>query len=160
MRQIPLTQGKVALVDDEDYARLAAHKWQAKRSYYSGSTLWYAQRTVQSRIVWMHREILGLTPGDRMETDHRNGDGLDNRRGNLRVATHSQNLANAKPRQGSRSGIRGVYRDKWDKKWRAQIAVDRRCIPLGHFATKEEAAEAYRRAAEHHFGDFAFHRRS
>ena len=94
MREIPLTQDKVALIDDEDYERIAAHKWCAIRD----RSQWYAARNTQrdgrNTTVRMHREILGLSLGDGMETDHRNGDGLDNRRDNLRVATHAQNQAN------------------------------------------------------------------
>lgn len=161
MREIPLTQGKVALVDDEDYELLSAHKWYAQRDHKWDR--WYALRHSRREgtrtIVRMHREILGLSPGDGMETDHRNGDGLDNRRDNLRVATHAQNGANRKPNRNSHSGVKGVCWHKRCGRWCARIRVGGAVVHLGYFATKEQAAEAYQHAAEQHFGDFAFHQR-
>lgn len=162
MREIPLTQGKVALVDDEDYERLAAFKWYAR--YRPDRDHWCAQRNIgtgsdKRTPISMHREILGLSPGDGLKTDHRNGDGLNNRRGNLRVATDSQNQANGKLRRTNCSGFRGVYWNKRRRAWHARIGMPGARQHLGYFNNPLDAADAYLRAAERHFGDFAFHRR-
>lgn len=162
MRGIPLTQGKVAIVDDEDYERLSSYKWCAWRR--SNCAPWYAVRDVllgdgKRATVRMHREILGLSPGRVPDVDHRNGDGLDNKRHNLRTATHSQNMANGRPHRDNHSGFKGVCWCRRDNKWRARIAVNRKEIHLGRFDTLEAAAGAYCLAAERHFGDFAYHRR-
>ena len=97
MREIPLTKNKVAVVDDEDYERIAQFKW---HSVCMGlyRKIWYAVRDARDgeqmeiERIYMHREIMGATPG--VEIDHRNGDGLDNRKQNLRPATHAQNIRN------------------------------------------------------------------
>ena len=102
----------------------------------------------------MHRLILGCGPGE--EVDHRNGNGLDNRRGNLRPATHALNQANVR-RVRAKSGFKGVSR--WvrpsPRPWRAHITVKGRMKFLGAFATPEEAARAYDAAARELFGEFA-----
>jgi hypothetical protein len=155
MRTIPLTQGKVAIVDDDDFERLNQFKWHALRN---GPRIWYAVRLVRpdpdgpQRAVLMHRLIIGNHSG---WTDHINGDGLDNRRSNLRVCTRSQNLANSKLRSDNTSGFKGVCRfavkRPTSKKWRAKLAGQL----VGNFHTKEEAAQAYNRAAKETYGEFA-----
>ena len=101
----------------------------------------------------MHREILNTPEG--LDTDHINGDGLDNRRENIRVSTKSQNQANRRNLQSNNtSGFKGV--DFHRGKWRAQIKVDGRKIDLGSFDTPDEASGAYLRSAHHHFGKFAY----
>lgn len=103
----------------------------------------------------MHRLILGTSVG--MEVDHVNGDGRDNRRVNLRLATHSQNMANQrKRRDGISSRYKGVWYERRRKRpWRAKIKVRGRQVNLGYFETEEEAAYAYNLAALEHFGGFA-----
>src|SRR5262245_15911057 len=104
MKQIPLTRGLFALVDDADFARLSQFKWNA----IPGKKTWYAVRASKRKRIWMHREVTGLL----CQIDHRNQNGLDNTRENLRAATHSQNHANQSKRRGSRSQYRGVC---WEK---------------------------------------------
>ena len=101
----------------------------------------------------MHRVILKTPKG--MDTDHRNGDGLDNRRCNLRICTKSQNSINRKMQSNNTSGYRGVYWHKRDKKWLAHIKIDGKKINFGYCSTKEQAAEAYNEAAKKHYGEFA-----
>ncbi len=152
MREIELTQGKVALVDDEDYAELSKHKWHAAKI----GKRWYASRNVGKRPyrrqVYMHRQILNPPPG--FECDHINGNGLDNRRCNLRVCTHSQNLQNQRIGGGA-SEFKGVHWYKRDKIWHAQIKHSGKRHHLGVFTDETDAARAYDTAAREHFGNFA-----
>ena len=146
-RSITLTHGKVALVDSADYDMLIGFKWRAIRIRHT----WYAHTYVGTGAEeFMHRLILGAGPGQRV--DHRNGDGLDNRRSNLRPTTNALNQANRR-RIRSKSGFKGVI---WrNGKWRAYITVDQRFVSLGSFATPEEAARTYDTAAREYFGEFA-----
>jgi hypothetical protein len=154
---IPLTQGKVALIDDCD-AHLAAFKWCAKRD--RDGRKWYAIRKAPrdggpGRRMWLHREVLGVTD-PKVEVDHKDGNGLDCRRHNLRAATTQQNQANRGVQANNTSGFKGVNWRKRDRKWRAQIRVSGRNRGLGHYATPEDAARAYDAAAREAFGEFAF----
>lgn len=89
------------------------------------------------------------------EIDHINNNGLDNRKKNLRFATHSQNLANARIRKRQASSYRGVYYSKEKKKWRVLIGIDYSIKFVGYFKTQEEAALAYNKKAKEIFGEFA-----
>lgn len=106
------------------------------------------------RIAWVLQTWEDL-PGD-VVIDHRNGDTTDNRWGNIRIGSQSQNLANSDHAEGS-SGIRGVIYDRAKKKWRAQISHKNKCVFLGNFDTPAEAAEARRAAEKRLFGEFTFH---
>ena len=156
MKTIPLTQGKVALVDDADYPALSIHKWHAFQSH----KLWYAGRrkTRTGPIVLMHRQILGLLAGDKRQTDHRDWDGLNNQRSNLRLATAVTNGQNSRRQRGA-SGFRGVrYESRFvlAKPWQAQIRLGNgRRVTLGLFATAEQAALTYDAAAHRYHGEFA-----
>jgi len=145
MCEIPLTQGKVALVDDEDYAYLSQFKWQTRKA----KNGWYARRWTSAKlgkrcIVGMHTEVMRCAPSTLV--DHEDGDGLNNQRANLRFATTAQNALNQPAR--SRSGYKGVRWAQDTGKWRAVIS-------LGSFATPEEAARVYDAAALIHHGEFA-----
>lgn len=150
MIEVPLTQGKVALIDDEDADEVLARKWHAKRSpntWYAGTNIWNGQRY---RWVSMHRFILDPPAG--LVTDHIDSDGLNNQRANLRICTHSQNLQNR--RAFGRSRFLGVAFDDSStasRPWAATIGYRR----IGRFRTEEEAAAAYDRAAKELYGEFA-----
>ena len=117
-KKIPLTQGKYAIVDDENYEWLSKHKWYAHRE---GNTFYALRHTKgkNRKTLRMHREILGVPEG--MEADHRSGDGLDNREINLRICTSQENRFNQRKQEGRSSNYKGVYWNKRDRKWYAQI---------------------------------------
>ena len=156
MKQIPLTQGKVALVDDADYEWLNQWKWCAMK----GHNTWYAARysspvNRKQRTIFMHREILGLKFGDPRQTDHRNHNGLANWRDNLRICNGTQNQYNRNPQKNHSSEYKGVSWHKRRHKWRARIFFDNHNIHLGYYASEVEAAKAYDKAAIEFFGEFA-----
>ncbi len=150
MKSIRLTRGVVALVDDADYARLSQRKWFARlcvgRLFYAASGRW-------PNTVHMHREILDA-PAE-LQVDHINGDGLDNRRCNLRLATRQQNIANALHRVPGPSGYFGVYWWPRTQKWKAAVGSRANRVHVGYFATAEEAALERDRVAIALYGKFA-----
>ena len=155
MAQIRLTQGKYAIVDDEYFDRLNGFKWCAhknRKTYYAvrNSKRQKGRRT----FICMHREILGLKTSDGKDTDHINGNGLDNRRVNLRPCTPSQNQHNRRSFCGT-SKYKGVSWHKRDKKWQAYIRLNGKLIHLGLFDSEIEAARAYDIKAKELFGEFA-----
>lgn len=149
MKTVQLTQGKVALVDDEDYQIVAHYKWHYAEGYARTDV---KREDGKYRSVSMHRLILSTPKG--METDHLNGDGLDNRRKNIRICTKGENLRNVGRRKNNSSGMKGVYRHR-DDKWVAQIRLHRKSYFLGVFSDKIEAAKAYNEAAKIYHGEFA-----
>lgn len=161
-REIQLTRGKVAIVDDEDYDRLHAFKWLAIENRKGG--VWYAARTISGRrkngtrkggrTILMHREILN-TFDRAIETDHINHNGLDNRRQNIRTASASNNRANLIKRKKRTSWYKGVSWDKTIKKWRATITHLGKHHFIGRFATENQAAVAYNKKADALFKEFA-----
>lgn len=152
MKTIPLTKGYSALVDDEDYERVAAVKWYAS---VHPRTI-YAQRDCHANgkrtAVCLHRFIMSAPQG--MWVDHINGDGLDNRKSNLRVCTPAENLRNQR-RPTGRSVFKGISFDAVNKKWRATIRVSGKRVFLGRFLDERSAAMAYDAAALLHHGAFA-----
>jgi hypothetical protein len=147
VRLVRLSGGQWAVVDAADYELVSAFPWRAVRV--TGGLV-YAETRLRGTREFMHRLIMECHPGE--QVDHRNGNGLDNRRRNLRFATHHSNAANRR-RVLSASGFKGVTRR--GERWRASIMVGKRFISLGSFATPEEAARAYDAAAIEHFGEFA-----
>ena len=147
MKEISLTQGKVVLVDDEIFEELNQFKWYAKKRW----NVFYAARNslkIQGnrRTILMHHEVIGRSPKG-FETDHRNGNGLDNQRHNLRHVTHRQNGQNLKNMRKS-SQFPGIYWQKAYQQWSAQIQVNGKDKWLGRFVSETEAFEAYKQAVE------------
>lgn len=151
MREIQLTKGKVAVVDDGDYEALAGYPWQAifvKK--------WYARRQEyrDGKVVrvYMHRQIAGTPKG--LQTDHIDGDTLNNRRANLRIVTPAQNSMNRAKTSGAKiSPYKGVFRH--NKKWRAEIRIAGAKYRSVVFDRPEDAALAYDNLARKHHGEFA-----
>jgi hypothetical protein len=152
VREIPLTQGKIALVDDEDYDRVMPFKWCAVLN----NRWWYAKRAVIVDNVYinlyLHRFILSADSS--VLIDHKNGDGLDCQKQNMREATKGQNCCNAKKSKNNTSGFKGVSRER--TKWLSQIKHDGVVFRLGLFDSQENAAKVYDAAAVFLFGDFAW----
>jgi hypothetical protein len=148
MREIPLTQGKIALVDDEDYELVSRYKWCASRQ----RNTWYAESRIDGKIVYMHKIVMGHDPEGR-QVDHRDGCGLMNVRRNLRFATRHQQRMNQGPRSDNTSGYKGVGRTRG--RWRAYSQFAGVDISLGVFDTPEDAARSYDAKARELFGDFA-----
>ncbi len=152
--EIPLTQGKWAIIDACDAEKVLQHKWYAHKDYHT----YYALTNIRKEdgtptILRLHRLI--LKPHPQTMVDHINGNGLDNRRCNLRLATNRQNLQNSRIPLTNTSGFKGVYWEKQKCRWRVQIYVDGKNKNLGSFKTKKEAAATYDRAAIKFFGQFA-----
>lgn len=147
MKLIPLTRGKEAQVDDEDYDYLMQWSW----SFAAGG---YA---VTSDGRYMHKLVAdrkGLNTS--LKTDHHDQNSLNNQRYNLREATQAQNGRNRGRNSNNTSGFKGVWWHEQIKRWRADIRVDHKKIYLGTFDTPVDAARAYNEAAVKHFGEFAF----
>ena len=156
-KTIPLSRGYVTVVDDEDYEWLSQWKWAAFVQQRGGV---YATRGEtrgdKRKTFYMHREILGLKHGDKRMGDHRDGNTLDNRRANLRIATASQNSWNKRVEGTAESGkqYRGTLRNRRGT-WDAVIMFKCKLLYIGRFDTEEHAALAYDQAARKHHGEFA-----
>lgn len=158
MRLIELTKGKCAQVDDTDFDGLSPWSWCAKKSPYT----YYGARGAiingKSIEIKMHRQIMGLSPGDGKVVDHIDGNGLNNQRINLRVCSRGQNTMNARKRKNGTSKFKGVSYQaagRGKKRWVSQIHLNRKHFHLGRYLTEPEAAKAYDKKAIELYGEFA-----
>lgn len=153
-RLLDLGNGGSTSIDVEDAALVVGYGWYRTANGYVGAMT--TDKRGKRKLLLLHRLLMG-EPQRGVHVDHINGDKLDNRRTNLRLATYQQNQANRRrPNRNNTSGIRGVQhmpRLSVSKPWRAQITVDRRNIHLGLFATREEAIQARREAEYQHYGE-------
>lgn len=149
---VPLSRGKFALIDEEDADRVLTHKWCAVcPDPRSKVPVWYGSgKDEHAKNRYLHRFILSAPQGT--EVDHINGDGLDCRRVNLRLATRAQNAANRETERGA-SGFRGVYRD--DGRWTACVESKTKRYRMYGFKSPEDAARAYDDMARKYHGEFA-----
>ena len=158
MREISLSRGYVALVDDEDYEWLSQTGWTAKGRI-TDPTIYAAHSRRDEngvrRHVWMHRRILGLERGSPLQVDHINGNGLDNRRANLRVCTLAENHRNRRKLRPTSSRYKGVSFHTFGHKWQSAIRCGDKNIHLGCFTDEETAALAYNVAATQLYGPYA-----
>jgi hypothetical protein len=156
-REITLTRGQVTIVDDADFEWLSQWKWKALKR--DGSDGYYAHRAQylpggKMLSLMMHRVIMGIQPQVRLQVDHIDLNTLNNRRGNLRIATPAQNKANSKCRRDNAVGLKGVRRVA-EGCFVARITYGGKQEYLGCFATAEEAATVYAKAAVDYYGEFA-----
>lgn len=153
LAHIPLTRGFVAVIDAADAHLVEGHTWRCISS--AGHN--YAARSVKHKdhveIIYLHRLLTDAPAG--MTVDHRDNDGLNNRRKNLRLATTSQNGMNAGPQKNNTTGFKGVSLVVRNGKYAAVIIADRKHYNLGHFPTPQEAHAAYQGAAKVLHGKFA-----
>lgn len=148
---IELAGGLKALIDPEEYERLSKFKWHVGGNK-KCNTVYACSRNGKTRIK-MHRLIMDAKKGEIV--DHINGCGIDNRRANLRLCTHSQNMGNMQRMACGSSQFKGVSWDKVKKRWFAKITVNYKQIALGRYKNEMDAARAYDLAAKKHFGSFA-----
>ena len=152
MKKIPITQDKFALVDDEDYERLCKRKWSVQKDHNTYYAVGYVKVDGKYSRISMHREILGLTSGDGKLVDHKDRNGLNCQRYNMRIATKSLNCYNCKENKNNKSGYRGVCWYKETEKWKAYLKVKRINIHLGYYINIKNAAESYDKAAIKYYG--------
>jgi hypothetical protein len=149
---VTLTKGYEAVIDAVDVDIVARFNWTA---YLTTSTVYAARKDTSGAKqinFYLHRAIMGNPAG--IEVDHINGDGLDNRRCNLRAATRSQNAQNTRVRSDNTSGVKGVWWDSARRKWASEIRVRGRKLFLGRHNDLESACEAYAYASEKFHGEF------
>ena len=158
MKKIPLTQGKFAIVDDWNYEWLNQWKWCANKYHntYYAIRAQHNPETNRPTIIYMHREILGLTKGDGIVTDHGNHNGLDNQETNIRRCSNKQNIQNSLLRKDNTSGYKGVSWNRPVKKWGASIRDNGKKINLGYFTRSIDAAKVYDKKAKELFGKYAY----
>lgn len=156
MQKIPLSQGRFAMVDDEDYPLVSQYKWSCDRGYAVRKITIERRRY---RLIYLHRLLTNAQPGQ--VVDHRDGDRGNNTRQNLRICTARQNSRNRQAYtthvvKQKASPYKGVSRTKNTKdRWSALIVADGKRYRLGSHPTQEEAALAYDRKARELFGEFA-----
>ncbi len=166
MKTIKLTQGKVAIVDDEDFVELSKYKWSASGSKING--IYYAVRTISKKIIYeneiyhckkvirMHRFLMGLSEEDKLkQVDHINNNGLDNRKANLRICTSAENLRNRRSSGTKTSIYKGVNQKGTSGQYKANIHANGKLMHIGTYGTEIEAAMAYNIEAKKIFGEFA-----
>lgn len=150
MKTIPLTQGQHALVDDADFDNVDQFKWYAKkatngRTFYAARQIRISRRGKQQTVM-MHQFLLAAKPGDKV--DHRDGDGLNNLRRNIRLCSHIQNMQGFRRKKiGAASQYVGVYWHNQSEKWMVQVKIDGQNQHVGMFDSEVEAARAYDAAA-------------
>lgn len=156
MKEIRVGKKFVALVDDEDFERLAKLKWchsKGKNTYYAVTDILHPDDPRYRRCISMQRLVMGDPEG--FLVDHKDGNGMNCQKRNLRVVSNAQNSMNSGPRNGKK--YKGTSFDKAKQKWRAQIIVGGKRPPWsGYFETEEAAARAYDRLAIQNFGEFAW----
>ncbi|WP_076854706.1 HNH endonuclease [Burkholderia pseudomallei] len=155
MKTIPLTHGRVAFVDDEDFAILSKHKWHLSDDGYACTTVRHPVDVWRHVRTSMHRMLLGLVPGDPRQGDHKDRNRLNNRRANLRIATVGQNNQNHGTPSTNTSGCKGVTWDKERSKWKATVYSEGKNRTVGRFTDREDAVNAYKAAVRAHHGEFA-----
>jgi hypothetical protein len=157
-RIVPLTQGQVAIIDAEDFARISAIKWCAEFRAKIGTFYATHSRATDNKrrtTLLMHRFLLDVHDRNQL-VDHINHDTLDNRRRNLRVVSYSQSLMNRRVPRNNVNGVTGITFQGDRGKFRARIYISGKCLHLGYFRTIEEAARVREEAERKHYGEFRY----
>jgi hypothetical protein len=150
MKRIPLTKGKSCIVDDDDFLKFSIFNWYFCKGY--------AVRKSSGKAIYLHREIMKVGDYDKkFVIDHKNCNSLDNRKENLRVATHRQNQQNKTTEKRSKTGVKGVTLSKLckNKPFRASIRINGFLKTIGYFSDIVTAGKEYDRFANIFFGKFA-----
>lgn len=161
MKEIILTQGKKAIVDDEDFEFLNQYDWcvamarEKRWGYKAVKGFTYSKNgKKQTQMIQMHRIIM-LSPPDIFDVDHIDGNSLNNQKSNLRICTHAENMMNIRRRVSSSSRFRGVTFNKQDKRWRARFFLGGKSLLDKKFNKEEEAALIYNEFCKKYHGEFA-----
>jgi hypothetical protein len=157
MKEYPMHCGRIALIDDEDYERVSTLSWRSQRCGRTFYALHNPKQPTTLKVVRMHRFILQISYiGKIAEVDHINGNGLDNRKSNLRVCSHAQNSRNRKKWEiPCSSKYKGVNFDKATGRWLTRVHSMGKTHVIGRFDTEEEGAIEYNKAAKRLFGEYA-----
>jgi hypothetical protein len=151
MKTIPLTRGRFALVDDEDFELLFRHKWSAEKASKSDD-IWYAQTHLGRSVMRMHEMVMGKIKGTIIH--HEDHNGLNNQKHNLKRTTHANNMGHSKKRKTNTSGYKGVSWDKFNSKWNVRVGVGPSRF-VKRFSSLKDAVAAYDAEAVKRWGDFA-----
>jgi hypothetical protein len=161
VKEIQLTQGQVALIDDEDFELIRPYKWNAQ--YNKNTDSYYAVANIPNQngrtksyvdVIRMHTLIANTPNG--LKTDHKNHNTLDNRKENLRICNDSESAYNRKMRSDNQTGFKGITFEKKKKLFRAVISANGKRIGLGRYKTAELASAAYEKAAKELHGEFYY----
>jgi len=156
MKEIQLTQGYVALIDDEDYDMVNFFSWRVmirKTNIYVGTQACRINKKAVTMLL--HQLVLHNTP-EGYEIDHIDGNALNNQKSNLRIVTHTQNMKNTRKSSGGvTSKYKGVFKPSGVRKYKVLITVDKKVIYLGYYKDELEAARVYNEAALKYFGEYA-----
>lgn len=156
MKEMFLTKGQIALIDDEDFEKLSQWSWYAHSNPVSNTS--YAARgtfiNYKNKLYLMHRQILGITD-PKISVDHADGNGLNNQKSNLRICTHSQNMCNTSKRKNTTSRFKGVSWCSDRNKWEVEVRVDNKRLRVGRYENEIEAALAYNVTASFAHREFA-----
>lgn len=154
MKEIKLTQGKVALVDNEDFEELNKYKWACAKYPKTFYAVMFSWENGKQKTIYMHRQILKVNDRS-IFVDHKDHDGLNNQRVNIRKCSHSENQRNKESVVGSSSKYIGVCWHKKDKKWQSAITINKKQKYLGQFDCPIKAAKVRDEEAKKVFGEFA-----
>jgi hypothetical protein len=154
MKEIKVSQGFIALVDDDHFEVLNQFKWHIKKCGRTNYATANIKIDGKYKTITMHRFLLDAPKG--VQVDHINHNGLDNQRDNLRFCSNSQNQMNRSPYKNCTSNFKGVSFYRKTKRWKAYIKLNGKRINLGHYKTEIEAAEVYNNKAKELFGEFSF----
>lgn len=155
LKTIPVSQGRTAFVDDEDFERVSQHKWSLVKSPHDRTE--YAHRSIKVNGKWRHISLhrFIMNPPSGVKIDHKDGHGLNCQRSNMRECTHQQNLRNRRTK--NKHGLKGVafIKNRPNRQWMAKIRIDEGPKTIGYYSTALQAAAAYNEMAVKHFGEFA-----